>query len=685
MNTLSNRAGALALAGLAVTASLGGGCSSSSGAIQGRFSAVHNTMVSLGLSQLGHLSEGSLAEGGTVSFPLDLEPQCYTFVAFGGDGARDVDLSVLDANSARVAGDSTRDMQAVVRYCATTRGRYNLVLRMTTGGGSYLVGSWQGGSATGSGAQVASAGACANPLPIQFGQTVTGNTAESTDHERGSCNGAGGPSGGEDDNQRGAPEIAYTFTVERRQQVTVAVETTGNYDGTVYIRQGTCEDEEAEVACNDDDGDVNHSRISAALDPGQYFVFVDGFGGHRGRYSMTVTAADVPSPADVCQNAPALAPNSPVTGQTTTQDLNIFQARCANNARGPDRVYRLEVPRESRLQLHEESDFDGVLHIRRACVDPNTEVACNDDAEDTQHSRINTVLPAGTYYVFADGFRPNAVGNYTIEADLTPVAGGDLPGDTCADAVALTPGTPVEGNTFQAHDDLRSPCAAPADGYDVVYRMNVTARSRVQLWFENTDLGNQGTISVTRNCAQIAQATCRAGAVGEAQGFDQVLDPGQYFVVVDSAGARNFGRFRLNSRIEDPNEMERLCRAAPLLTPGRTVTGTTASGNSRFQASCGSGAQGPENLYRLVLARRSAVRLALTSSTPNFDAVLHIRQNCTQVSTERGCNDDAGDAQHSLIETTLDRGTYTVFVDGFGTNRQTNNGQYSLEVQVTPQ
>ena len=123
----------------------------------------------------------------------------------------------------------------------------------------------------------------------------------------------------------------------------------------------------------------------------------------------------------------------------------------------------------------------------------------------------------------------------------------------------------------------------------------------------------------------------------------------------------------------------------PCFSPGRTVTGTTASGNSRFQASCGSGAQGPENLYRLVLARRSAVRLALTSSTPNFDAVLHIRQNCTQVSTERGCNDDAGDAQHSLIETTLDRGTYTVFVDGFGTNRQTNNGQYSLEVQVTPQ
>ncbi len=483
--------------------------------------------------------------------------------------------------------------------------------------------------------------------------------------------------------EEGAPEVVYSLTLERRQQVTVAVEQQGNYDGAVYIRSGTCDDQEAEVAgaCNDDDGDTSHSRVQMALEPGQYFIFVDGFGRNRGSFQMTVTTRDVPTAAEVCQSAAVLAANTPVTGQLSSQEMNNFQARCGANARGPDRVYRLEVPQESRMQLHQESDYDGVLHIRRACADPNSEVECNDDAEDVQHARINAILPAGTYYVFTDGYQANAQGNYTLQADLAPVAGGTVQGDTCADALPITPGTPVEGNTFQAHDDVPSPCASQTDGYDMVYRLTVTGRSRVRLWFDQADITEQATLTVTRNCAQIAQAQCRAGAVGEQRAFDQVLDPGQYFVVVDSAQPRRFGRFRLNARVEDAAAVERVCRTAPLLVPGRTVTGTT-QGQDRFNATCAGGARSPENLYRLVLRRRSSVRLALTSSTPNFDAALYVRQQCAVATTERACNDDAGDAQHSLIETTLEPGTYTVFVDGFATN---NHGSYSLDVQVTPQ
>lgn len=660
----------------------GVGACTSSGGVQGRFTAVHNTMVTLGLNQLGHISEGSLGEGAAVNLPMELEARCYTFVAFGGDGARDVDVSLLDGNSQRLGGDATHDAHAAFHYCPRTRGRYVLSLRMTAGSGSYLVGTWQGGTATGAaggGASEVVEGTCAAPIAIQPGQTVTGNTAEHPARFTGRClHGENQPDGDEAAPRGTAPEVVYALSLERRQQVTVAMETSGNFDGALYIRQGSCEDDGAEVACNDDEGDTSHSRVSMALDPGQYFIFADGFGAARGSYSLTVTAQDVPSAAEVCQNAAALAPNTPVTGQLSAQDFNIFTARCGNNARGPDRAYRLEVPQESRLQLHEESDFDGVIYFRRACGDANTEVECNDDAEDTQHARINAVVPAGTYYVYSDSYRPNATGNYTIEADLAPLAGGSTPGDTCADAVPLTPGTPVEGNTFQAHDDILSPCAV-AEGYDVVYRLTLPSRSRVKLWFEQSDLNNQGTITVTRNCAQIAQATCRAGNVGNAQAYDQTLDAGTYFVVVDSAAARRFGRFRLNSSVEDPQAAERACRAAPLLASGRTVNGTTAGGTDRFQATCAGGARSPENLYRLNLTRRSRVRLTLSAQ---FDGALYIRQQCTLQTSERACNDDSTDPQHSLIETVLPAGQYTVFVDGFGQN---NSGTYTLETEVTPQ
>lgn len=661
----------------AAMAALALSCTGSAG-IQPRFTAVHNTLETLGIAQLGNISEGSLAEGGRVQIPVELQARCYTFVAFGGEGARDVDLEVFDANNARVAGDTTHGTQAALTWCPRAAGRFNLALRMTAGSGSYLLGRWQGsppaGFAGAGGAAGGGPGTCATAIPLTPGQTVSGNTSEGSSNQSGSCVGA--------EEGNGAPEVVYTFTLERRQLATIAMETSGNFDGTLYLR-AACEDAETEVACNDDDGDTSHSRISAPLDPGTYYVFADGFGRNRGRYSLTLQLADVPSPAEICQNAAALPPNTPVTGQLSAQDHDVFHARCGGNARGPERVYTLAVPRESRVQLHAESDFDAVIHVRRACADAASELACNDDAEDIQHSRLNTVLQEGTYYVFADGFHANAQGNYTIEADLAPMAGGSTPGDTCADAVPLTPGTPVEGNTLQAHDDLASPCGAPQEGYDVVYRLDVPSRSRARIWFEQSDLGQQGTITVVRDCAQIAAARdrCRAGAVGEQSALDQVLDAGTYYVVVDSATPRAFGRFRLNARLEDAALVERLCRTAPLLVSGRTVTGTT-NGDDRFQASCAGGARSPENLYRLRITRRSAVRIAVESTTQGYDPAVYIRQDCTSATSERACNDDAGDTRHSLVETTLTPGTYTVFVDGFSQN---NHGSYTLNATVTPQ
>ena len=115
-----------ALTGMLLSAALG--CAGSTGALHTRFAAVHNTLTTMGVSQLGPLSEGSLAEGATARFPVELDARCHTFVAF--TGARDVELNVLDANNQRVAGDNTRDAQGTVQFCPTVRGRYTLALRM---------------------------------------------------------------------------------------------------------------------------------------------------------------------------------------------------------------------------------------------------------------------------------------------------------------------------------------------------------------------------------------------------------------------------------------------------------------------------------------------------------------------------------------------------------------------------
>ena len=680
----ARRGGLAAVSGMFLA--LSAGCSGAA-STQGRFVAVHNAFVALGLNQVGHISEGSLAEGGTARFPMELDAQCHTFVAFGGDGARDIDVSLLDANNQRVAGDTSHDSQATLQFCPPAHGRYTLALRMAAGGGSYVLSSWRGAAHGASGGAAAAAGGsdtgtCQSPIPIQIGQTVTGDTSHGRSANAGSCLGEGT-----------APELVYSLTLEHRLLVTVAAEQ--DYDGAIYIRSG-CEEPQSEpggTACNDDDNDTSHSRVSTVLEPGTYFIFADGYGDAHGSFTLTVTGGDVPSPQEVCQQATALAVGQAVSGQTSG-DANVFQGTCAAHTPGPDHVYRLEVPQESRLQLFQESDYDGALYVRRACADTSTELACNDDAEDVQHSRINTVVPPGTYYVFTDGYSAQASGNFTLEADLSPVAGGSgMAGDTCADAQPLTNGQTVDGNTFLAHDDVVTPCGAPQEGYDTVYRLDVTSRSHVRLFLESSD-NRQAVIYLTRGCgtaaasAANASIACRAGAIGDDNAVDAVLDRGTYYVVIDSAQPRAFGRYRLTAHIEDIGALERVCRSAPALHTGQTVTGTT-SGDDRFQSTCAGGSHNAESLYRVVLRRRSFVRLALTSTTPNYDPSIYLRSNCTDPSTERACNDNVpGDTRHSLIEATLDAGTYTVFIDGFGTsgpNAHPNAGGYSLEVTINPQ
>ena len=48
-------------------------------------------------------------------------------------------------------------------------------------------------------------------------------------------------------------------------------------------------DPSTEIACNDDLPDNRHSSVDSVLDPGTYFVFVDGFAdSSQGSFTMDV-------------------------------------------------------------------------------------------------------------------------------------------------------------------------------------------------------------------------------------------------------------------------------------------------------------------------------------------------------------------------------------------------------------
>jgi hypothetical protein len=652
-------------------------CGGSDARLEPRYVAVHNTLTTLGLAQTGPISQGSLGQGDDVRVVVPLRGnECTVFLALGSDGVSDVDLVVLDENGATLAEDDTSDRQAAVRVCPMRGGDHAVVLRAAEGSGGYTLASWSTGEGAGGGAGVLAAaggqpGTCAAPLPLSLGQPSTGSTEGGSADLEPTC--AAGQSS----------ERVYVVEVEERAQLNVVLES--EYDGVLYL-QRTCGDQRSEVTCNDDSPQENtrRSEIDATVDPGRYFVVVDGYGGEVGNYQLLATANPLRPLAEVCDDAETIAPGQVVSGATTT-GADYFQASCAGGARSPDRVYALDVRQPSRLRVRQQSDHDGALHLRRVCDEPTSELVCNDDFVDQAHAHVRARVEPGRYFLIADGYGEGAAGAFSFTADLEPADGSGGPGDTCADPQMLAPGglgsptapstAPVD--TIRLRDDLSGTCGEPG-GPDAVFQLDVPSRGILSASLRRPEF--RGALYLRRGRCDDRSGELACTAVEYAAGGElrALVQPGRHYLIVDGDGVDQFGAAELSVALEDLRAAERACRQATRLRPGREVSASTSGADSLFTASCAERAASPEKLYRLRITRRSRVRLAVSSE---YDAAIHVRSDCADPASEVACNDDHEDNRHALVEQELDPGTYTVFVDGF---REGNEGSFTLDAEVTP-
>jgi hypothetical protein len=547
---------------------------------------------------------------------------------------------------------------------------------MALGAGEFLTATWAGGvpqtspqAATPSGlASLGGAGGtCEGPIPLVAG-TVTGSNARGNAEHEGSCANSS------------SREIVYKLELPSRQRVTIDVDP--RFDAVVYVRREECTDAESEVACNDDD-DRRHSRksrIEEVFDPGTYFVFVDGYAAETGAYTMEVSLSDAPTLAEVCARARPLTSGPPAQGTTATS-FDYAHASCGESAKGADAPYKLDVAQRARVRVVEHSDdFAPVVHLRRACADEASEVGCANAGAGEEDAAFVGILDPGTYAVFADGPRRDASGKYTLVAELAPEQGGGVQGDACADALGLSSQSDrnVSGDTFLARDDFAGRCGG-AGGADVVYKVEIPRRSRVSARFTHQE--GRHLFVLMRTCGDRAtEAACDAA-------IDELVQPGTYYLAVDGARADALGRFTFDWRVREVARQEGACRTAPSLIEGQTVTGSTIGAGDKFMTSCGGREDlqtSPDRLYRLVLAKRTHVRLTL--ATPTWDGVLVIRKSCLEPSgsggaraAEAACNNDADDTHHARIDATLEPGTYFVQVDGHASG---NEGTFTLDYRT---
>ena len=110
---------------------------------------------------------------------------------------------------------------------------------------------------------------------------------------------------------------------------------------------------------------------------------------------------------------------SHVFGSTTTAPDNHTKS-CGTDP-GNDLVYTVTLPIEASLTVslgHAGTNYDTVLSVRTNCIDPGTEVDCNDDFTGSA-SELTFVADAGTlYYLIVDGYDES--GNF--EMSLTSPA-----------------------------------------------------------------------------------------------------------------------------------------------------------------------------------------------------------------------------------------------------------------------
>lgn len=653
--------------GLGWSAVLGAACATSTVTpIDPRFLAVHNTLAAMGMAQIGPVQQGALAEGREARLTIELPAQCSTIVAIGSNGVQDLDVSVVDPSGRALGHDATHEPQAVVRACADAAGAYTVVVHAAKGSGDFLTAVWSGApgaASTGGAAGPQGDGTCDAPIALSPG-TFQGTTAKGEAEYEGE---------GDCDRTRGK-ELVYRLELPSRKRVVLDVES--HADTVVYVRQGDCGDGE-QVACNDDAPTSSArqppSHVDKVLEAGTYFVFVDG-PGDGGSFRMNVQLQDVPSLADVCRQARPLTAGAQVVGSARAT-FDQAHASCGDEAKGRDSVYRFDLAQRSRVRLTAHSDDYGpVVHVRRACVDPQSELACSDSGGADGDATWAGVLDPATYHVFSDAVDPDADGRFTLDAEVAPEQGVGVQGDACVDAQPLTHNDhDVSADTFLAKDDIIGRCGG-AGAPDVVYRVDLPRRSRVSASFNQQD--GEHVFVLQRSCGD------KATEVACATDLDETLAPGTYFLSVDGQKAGSMGRFSFDWRVFDVGAQEAACKAPPELKVNQSVTGNTAKAGDKFHSQCAGpddAQSGGDRVYKIVLPQRSMVQLEL--ATPTHDGVLSLRRACMDAHGARAevtCNNDSDDRHHSRIETVVDAGTYFVVVDGVGSSE----GVYTLDFKV---
>lgn len=454
----------------------------------------------------------------------------------------------------------------------------------------------------------------------------------------------------------------------------VSIELEGDFFVTALSLRTTCDELASELACRSGYPSVLRRR---ALEPGTYTLVLSSLGG-PGSVALTVDLSEATEPPTNEACADAIEVPVPTGGTFTGSFVGVgddVSLPCGTTGQ-PDLFYSFTIPEGVEhtvsVSLTSATGESMSFAVLDACGGNSLRCAYGSPARARTYR-----LGAGTYVVAVEG--PSWVEvdyrlQVSFEAPSDPV-----PGDVCATAIPVTPGTPYTGTLVGAEDDVSIECSYRAP--DLLHRFTLEDDADVTV----TVNGGRAYLStaIAPECPLpdgIQSLFCGSGTTARARVRN--LPAGAYYVYVEGSRA---GAYTLDVTATTPptpfidvsgNDN---CATAHVVPPGGGLfRGSTALLLHNYTpVSCALTSAARDAVFQLDLTARQRVVASTAGST--IDTVLYmLGASCT---SELACDDDGAGSGDSLLDRTLEPGTYYFVVDAFSS---TAAGEYFFEIQLEP-
>ncbi len=408
-----------------------------------------------------------------------------------------------------------------------------------------------------------------------------------------------------------------------------------------------------------------------------------------------------PPPNDICNTA-IVVTSGMTTGSTRGAANDYGNGMNCDGTDGLDIVYAIDVPAGQTVTVTVASGdgtFDPSINLvagpaascggsPRACLDGD-----DSGSASTTNAATWTNTTAASVRVFAvvDNFDDMDTGGaFNMEVTVAAPAMND----TCASALAITPGT-VRGSTTGTMNDygMGMGCVGTA-GADVVYALTVPAGQRAVVTATTGGGGFDPSINLVAGPAATCGGTPRTCLAGDDTGTASAVNrtvwlnttgaTATIYAVVDSGSAMATGPFVLTYALETPPAGD-TCGTAVRVTPGTVMSSTASHANDLGAGMRCTGAGGIDRIYVASVGPGQTLTATVTSGDGTFDPSINLELMCG--SAPRVCldGDDTGAASALNMVTHMNTGAAAqdVFISIESANA-TATGPFTMTVALAP-